>query len=130
MATIELALLTPLALVVLSFLVLAGRLGTASTDVVAASRDAARAASIAQTYDEAVDDATRTATASLADQHVTCANLTVVGGDPARFVAGGEVTISVSCDVRLSDVVIPGLPGTRTVSATSTEVIDSYRSVG
>jgi Flp pilus assembly protein TadG len=130
MATIELALLTPLVLVVLSFLVLAGRLGTTSADVVAASRDAARAASLAQTFDEAVDEAARTARASLSDQHVTCANLTVLGGDPARFVPGGEVTISVSCDVQLSDVVIPGVPGSRTVSSVSTEIIDRYRSVG
>ena len=44
MAAAELVLLTPLALAVLGFLVLAGRLSTVRADVAAASRDAARAA--------------------------------------------------------------------------------------
>lgn len=130
MATVELVLLTPLALVVLSFLVIAGRLSTTSADVTAASRDAARSASVAQAYDQAVTAATQTATASLAAQEVTCRNLQVTGGDPALFVAGGEVTITVSCDVHLADVALPGIPGTRTVASTSTEVIDRFRGVG
>ena len=130
MATVELVLLTPLALVVLAFLVIAGRLSTTSTDVTAASRDAARSASLAQTYDEAVVAAIQTAQASLAAQDVTCRNLQVTGGDPSTFVAGGEITVTVSCDVNLADVALPGIPGTRTVTSTSTEVIDRFRGVG
>ena len=130
MATVELVLLTPLALVVLGFLVLVGRLSTTSADVTAASRDAARSASLAQTYDAAVAAADATANASLAAQDVTCRDLQVVGGDPAAFVAGGEITITVSCDVNLGDVALPGIPGTRTVTSTSTEVIDRFRGVG
>lgn len=130
MATVELVLLTPLALVVLGFLVLAGRLSTTSADVTAASRDAARSASLAQSYDAAVAAAGATAGASLAAQDVTCRNLQVVGSDPTTFVAGGEVTITVSCDVSLADVALPGIPGTRTVTSTSTEVIDRFRGVG
>jgi Flp pilus assembly protein TadG len=130
MATAEMVLLTPLALVVLAFLVIAGRLSTTTADVTAASRDAARAASLAQTYELAITAAENTATASLAQQDVTCRNLAVSGGDAATFVAGGEVTITVSCDVNLADVALPGIPGTRTVASTSTEVIDRFRSVG
>jgi Flp pilus assembly protein TadG len=130
MATAEMVLLTPLALVVLAFLVIVGRLSTTTADVTAASRDAARAASLAQSYNLAIDAAETTATASLAQQNVTCGNLTVTGGDPATFVPGGEVTITVSCDVHLADVALPGIPGIRTVASTSTEVIDLFRSVG
>lgn len=130
LATVELVLLTPLALVVLAFLVIAGRLSTTTADVTAASRDAARAASLAQTYDQALAAANDTARASLAGHDVTCRNLLVTGGDPSTFVAGGEVTISVSCDVNLADVALPGIPGTRTVASTSTEVIDRFRGVG
>ena len=129
-ATIELVLLTPLALAVLGFLVIAGRLSTTTADVAATSRDAARAASLTQTYDEALDAADRTAAASLAAKHVTCQNLTVTGGDPSLFVAGGEITITVACSVDLADVALPGIPGHRTVSATSTEVIDRFRGIG
>ena len=130
MAAVELVLLTPLALVVLAFLVIAGRLSTVTADVAAASRDAARSASISQSYDEAVAAATATAHASLAAQDVTCRNLTVAGGDPSTFVAGGEVAITVSCDVSLGDVALPGIPGSRTVASTSAEVIDRFRGVG
>jgi Flp pilus assembly protein TadG len=130
MATVELVLLTPLALVVLAFLVIAGRLSTASADVTGASRDAARSASLAQSYEEAVAAANQTAQASLAAQDVTCRNLQVTGGDPSTFVAGGEITVTVSCDVNLADVALPGIPGARTVTSTSTEVIDRFRGVG
>lgn len=130
MATIELVLLTPLAVVVLAFLVIAGRLSTVTADVAAASRDAARSASLTQTYDEAIAAADRTAQASLAAQDVTCQNLTVTAGDPSTFVAGGEIAITVSCDVSLGDVALPGIPGSRTVASTSAEVIDRFRGVG
>lgn len=130
LATVELVLLTPLALVVLAFLVIAGRLATVSSDMAAASRDAARAASLEQTHGDAVVAAEETAAASLAAQEVTCRNLTVTASDASTFVAGGEVSVAVSCDVHLADVALPGIPGTRTVAASSTEVIDRFRGVG
>ena len=130
LATVELVLLTPLALVVLSFLVIAGRLATVTSDVAAASRDAARAASLEQTHGDAVMAATETAAASLAEQDVTCRNLSVTTSDASTFVAGGELTVAVSCAVHLADVALPGIPGARTVAASSTEVIDRFRGVG
>lgn len=128
-AVIEATLLLPVALLVLGFLVLAGRLATATSDVTAASRDAARAASQADTATGAELLATSSARRALADQRVTCGSLDV-RVDTARFAPGGEVAVTVSCTVNLADVVIPGIPGERTVSATSVEVIDRLRSVG
>ena len=127
LATIELVLMTPILFLVLSFLVVAGRLATVRGDVAAATRDAARAASRAATYEQALTDARATAEASLGGRDVTCQNLTVTLGDAATFRAGGSVAATVSCDVSLADVAIPGLPGTRTIADTSTEVIDLYR---
>ena len=130
MATAELVLLTPLAVVVLGFLVIAGRLSTVTADVAATSRDAARAASLTRSYDQAVAAASRIAQASLAGKNVTCRNLTVTGGDPAMFIPGGEIAITVTCDVTLADVALPGIPGTRRVGSTSVEVLDRFRGVG
>jgi Flp pilus assembly protein TadG len=130
MAAVELVLLTPLALVILAFLVTAGRLSTVTADVAAASRDAARAASMSQTYDQAAVAAERTAAASLAQQDVTCSDLAVTLGDPSTFVAGGTVAVTVTCAVSLADVALPGAPGARPVTHTSVEVIDRFRSVG
>lgn len=128
MATAEAVILTPLALVVLSFLVVAGRLTTVNNDVAAASRDAARAASMAQSYDTAGVAAEAAAAASLDGQDVTCRRLTVSLGDPAAFQPGGEVAVRVTCEVVLSDVALPGIPGARDVGHTSVEVLDRWRS--
>ena len=127
LATVEFVLMTPVLFLVLSFLVVAGRLTTVRGDVAAASRDAARAASRAATYEQATFEARRTAEASLGGRDVTCKNLSVTLGDPVTFAAGGTVAATVTCDVSLADVAIPGLPGERRISDDSVEVIDVYR---
>jgi Flp pilus assembly protein TadG len=127
LATIELVLMTPVLFLILGFLVVAGRLSTVRGDVAAVSRDAARAASRADTYEQAALDAHTTAEASLGGRQVTCRNLTITLGDPATFHPGGSVTATITCDVSLADIAIPGLPGQRQVSGRSVEVIDAYR---
>lgn len=127
MAAAEVVLLTPLALAALGFLVVAGRLSTVRADVAAASRDAARAASLARSHPDAVAAAESTARATLGAQEVTCAELSVTVSEPGSFVAGNEVAATVSCAVSLADVALPGLPGTRRVEATAAEVLDRYR---
>ena len=42
-------------------------------------------------------------------------------GTPAK------VTATVTCIADLSDISIPGLPGTRTITATMSSPIDTYR---
>lgn len=127
LATIELVLMTPVLFLILSFLVVSGRLATVRGDIAAASRDAARGASRAASYEQATLDARATAEASLGGRDVTCQNLTVTLGDPATFRAGGTVAATITCGVSLADVAIPGLPGERQLSRTSVEVIDTFR---
>lgn len=126
----ELVLLTPLLFLALSFVIVAGRLGTIRGEVAAASRDAARAASLEADFDQASAAAQAMAAASLGQRGVACSPLTVTVADPTGFEPGGEVTVSVRCQVSLADVAIPGLPGSRAVGTSSTEVIDSYRGEG
>ena len=38
-----------------------------------------------------------------------------------------NVTATVTCVVNLSDVAVPGLPGTRTITATMTSPLDTFR---
>ena len=128
-AAIEATLLLPLALVVLGFLVVAGRLSVARLDVTAAARDAARAASQADSAAGAQPAALAAAEATLAGHEVTCGDLGV-DVDVARFSPGGDVAVTVTCTVSFADVAIPGLPGGRPVAATSVEVIDRLRGVG
>jgi hypothetical protein len=46
-----------------------------------------------------------------------------------HFYPGGYVQVTVTCQVDLSDVGIPGMPGTTTISSSSIAPIDPYRSI-
>jgi Flp pilus assembly protein TadG len=117
----ELVLLTPVFIVLLLFVALAGRIVTARGDVVGASRDAARAASVARSPAAAERDAREAASALL-----SCETLQV-DVDTSSFRPGGRVAVSIDCGIRLEDLSLLRIPGTRTVSSTSVEVVDRYR---
>jgi Flp pilus assembly protein TadG len=122
----ELVLLTPLLVVMLVFVVALGRLVSARIQVDGAAAQAARAASIARSPTAAAALARRTATDALSSDHVTCAALTVTT-DTAGFAPGGQVAVTVTCAVALSDLVGLRLPPTEQITSTSTSVVDTYR---
>lgn len=125
-AVVELTVMVPAVVLLLVFVVFAGRVTAARLDVAGAAADAARAASTRQHAGDAASDARATAAASLADRGVTCARL-AVDVDTGAFTRGGSVAVTVRCTVDLSDLGLLGVPAARTVSARSTEVIDSLR---
>ena len=124
-APTELALLTPVLMLFVLFVVFVGRLATAQLDVTAAARDAARAASLRAQPADATADARITATRALADRGVTCHALTVTV-DISDLQPGGTIHVTVACDTDLADLAILRVPGSHRVSATATEVIDRY----
>jgi Flp pilus assembly protein TadG len=126
---LELVVLTPALLALLLLIVAAGRVTTATGLVDAATRDAARAASLERSLPVAAAAARSTAAASLAGQDVRCRDLTVeVNGDYAAPVGvPAMVHVRVRCTVDLSDVALPGLPGAKTMSVNYTSVLDRYR---
>ena len=125
-ATLELVLLTPLLLLMLLFVVFLGRLGQARNDVDRAARDAARAASIARSPEDA-DAAGRTAAAdTLQSGGVSCRQMEVAV-DTSRFAAGGTVAATVTCTVDLADVAELTVPGSQTMTASFSEPIDTFR---
>lgn len=124
--TIEVVLLTPVLLALIAFVVFAGRIGQVSGQVRAAAEQAARTASLHGGVDGAVVAAEDTAAANLADDEVPCASVEVVV-DTARFRRGGEVGVTVACQLEVGELVFAGLPGQRTVSASAREVIDTFR---
>lgn len=125
-STAEAAVVTPLLVGVLLFVVLCGRLVSAQMDLDAAASAAARAASIARTDPAAHADADRTARDTLTARGATCrqAAVTVSTGG---LRPGGVVTVSVSCVVPLSDLTMLGVPGSRTVRASASSPIDTWR---
>lgn len=125
-AVVGVILMTPIVLLLLWFAVLAGRMVTTQQDVISASRDGARAAAVVATPGNAVTKATAAVEGTLAGAGVACQNLTVQV-DTASFGAGGQVTVTVRCEVSIQDVVSGWAPGTKVIEASSTAVIDTYR---
>jgi hypothetical protein len=125
----ELAVATPLLVVILLFVVLCGRLVSAQMDLNAAASSGARSGSIARGDATARAEAERTALETLAARGVTCRQATVTV-TTAGLRPGGSVTATVSCTVPLSDLLLLGVPGSRTVSATATSPVDDWRGGG
>ena len=118
--------------VLVSFFALAvfgGRVVQAENDVRSAAHAGARAASLEQSAAAADTAARSTVNANLSASGLVCANGLNIAVDTADFTPGGQVTVAVSCNARFSDVGSLGVPGSRTFTASATEVIDRYRSI-
>lgn len=124
--TTELVLITPVLLALFAFVVLAGRVGEVRGAVVHATQQAARSASLLGDPTSAHTAAETTASGNLERLGVTCVAFDV-DVDTTRFRRGGDVTVTVTCTVDLSDVATLGLPTTREFTAQATEVIDRWR---
>jgi Flp pilus assembly protein TadG len=113
-------------MVLVAFAVFVGRYAAAQQEVNSAARDAARAAAVRQLPAAAEADGKKAAEATLVNRSVTCRQLdiSIATGD---LQPGGSVTAEVSCVLLISDVAGFGMPGTTTVEATSTAVVDTFR---
>ena len=123
-AGVGVVLLTPVVLALLAFAVLAGRVGTANQDVVSAAQAAARAASLRQKPGAMVADARAAAETTLRSAGIACASTAV---QVTTAGTGGTVTVTVSCQVALGDLVDLALPGQKTITARASAPVDRYR---
>ncbi|WP_448642316.1 TadE/TadG family type IV pilus assembly protein [Geodermatophilus sp. URMC 63] len=128
--SVELALLAPALLLLVSFAVLAGRTQIAEGAVEEAARAAAREASLARDAGTAAALAGAQAERTLAAQDLRCQR-TTVDVDTTGFSAPpgvpGDVTVTITCVVGMADLLAPGLPGAVTVEAVFTSPVDAYR---
>jgi Flp pilus assembly protein TadG len=125
-STLEMALAAPFLIMLLLLVVLCGRLASAQMALDAAAGSGARSASIARSDSAAHAAAISAAQDTLAAQGVTCESTTVTV-DTGGLHPGGSVTVTVECQVKLSDLLLLGVPGSRTVQASSTSPIDQWR---
>jgi Flp pilus assembly protein TadG len=123
---VEAAVLAPALVALLLLVLLAGRVSQAEGDVRRAASAAARAASLRQEPGDAETAARDTAAANLNASGIVCASLDTEV-DTSRFVAGGAVAVTVRCTASMADVSLLGVPGRRTFTSRSIEVIDRYR---
>jgi Flp pilus assembly protein TadG len=127
-AALELAVATPAVLLVVLLIIAAGRMSTAHSQVQEAARDAARAASLQRDLPAATAAAQTIASQSFPAQQVHCTHLaTTTTGSFNEPGIGGSVHVTVSCTVPLSDLSPLPMPGSRTITADSTSVLDTYR---
>jgi Flp pilus assembly protein TadG len=125
---VELVVLTPVLFLLALMMLVFGRVSEARQQAVEAARAGAEAAAVLPDAQSAQSEAIQQATLDLFDRTHTCSG----GGvsvDVSRFVPGGSVTVEVSCNVNLSDLSFPGVPGSTIVRASATAPIDPYRSV-
>ncbi len=131
--TLEFVVVAPALLALLGLLVMAGRVAIASNSVESAADEAARTASISRTASGARAAAEDGARRSLAEQGLQCSSVQV-GVDTAGFAVPvglpAQVHATVTCVVQLSDLALPGFPGSRTVTATAVSPLDTYRERG
>ena len=113
--TVEFVLLAPLVIVLMLFLVLAGRVVEAHGQVDGAARDAARAASLARSLGAADADARA---AVNADINGWCQDITVDGFTPGSMA----VTVSLRCSLDLSYLGV----GTVTINGYAVAPLDQF----
>ncbi|MFE4413229.1 TadE/TadG family type IV pilus assembly protein [Streptomyces sp. NPDC056821] len=132
-AAIEAAIVLPALIMFLCLAIAGGRIVTSGAKIDSAAEDAAREASIHRTAAAAQGAAQSAAAESLNDQGITCASTSVsvnTGGLSVPVGQVGTVTVTVTCTVNLSGLLLPGVPGARTLTSTATSVVDQHRQRG
>ncbi|MGE3326402.1 MAG: TadE/TadG family type IV pilus assembly protein [Acidimicrobiia bacterium] len=132
-ASIEAAIGVPAFALFVGLIIFGGRTATTHQSVETAAADAARAASIERTGSSAQTKAISAANTSLANQDVHCLDIDIAvdTGQFSRAVGeGATVSVTVACRLDLSDLSVPGVPGSRLIKATMTSPIDTWRERG
>jgi Flp pilus assembly protein TadG len=130
---LEMVLLAPILLVVLLLIIGAGRISVGAGKGDQAAAVAARAASLEHSADAAQASASAVAASTLADSGVTCQTVNVVidtSGFGAPAGTPSSIVVDVTCSVALSDLAIPGLPGSYVLSGHAASPLDIHQERG
>jgi Flp pilus assembly protein TadG len=128
-AALELVILAPVILFLLGLVIAAGRTSIAQGSVAAAARDAARQASISLTPGAAQTAAVSSARAALGQDGLNCDPVVRVNVSGFGVPVGEPATVqaTVTCWVSLASLLVPGMPGSRTLRATFQSPLDPFR---
>jgi Flp pilus assembly protein TadG len=116
-------------LLIIVLMVALGRIDSAQGDVESAARAGVQAAVVQANAAEAQTEAASSAISNLAGAGLTCPS-PEISTDTSNFVAGGTVSVTVTCVTSLADVSVPGMPGSKKLTATTTAPLDEFHSVG
>lgn len=126
---VELTFIMPLLLLLLALLYGYGRVAQVNGTLEAGTRDAARSASQARSADQARTVAEEAVRSSLGVGGEACLATLKVELRNGLFQAGFPVTIDATCTYKVSDLGLPGLPGSLDAAASFTSPVDPNRGV-
>ncbi|BFV56017.1 pilus assembly protein [Kitasatospora sp. CMC57] len=130
-AALEAAIVAPVLVVFVLIAIAAGRIQSTGGVVDAAARSAARAASLARTPEGAQQAADQAVREAVGGQEARCRELSTLPVEYGTLDTPtgrlNTVTVRVSCTVLLSDLLMDAVPGSKTMTASFTSVLDHYR---
>lgn len=129
-AAIEAAIGVPAFALFVGLIIFGGRTVSTHEALQSAAAEGARSASLARDAQTARTAAREAATASITNQQIGCSGIDVTV-DTAAFSkqpgVPGSVDVTVACRLDLSDLAVPGIPGSRIMRATMSSPIDTWR---
>jgi Flp pilus assembly protein TadG len=125
---VEMAIIVPSLLLIFGLIYAYGRAAGVNGTLESGTRDAARSATIARSYDEAKQRAETVVREALADQPQSCRQSVRVTVSP-NFAPGEPITVDAECHYNLSDIGLPGAPGQLTATSSFTSMLDPYRGI-
>ncbi|GAA3745195.1 Flp pilus assembly protein TadG [Spinactinospora alkalitolerans] len=125
-ASVELALLTPLLVLIALLAVLAYRVVAAESTADAVAHAAARAATLQRTA-EGANAAAHDAAANALRTHGLSCTTHILDLDTSGLEPGSTVSANLTCRADLADLSGLGVPGTYEAQGTATAVVDVYR---
>jgi hypothetical protein len=129
-SAVEAAILAPALLAMLALAIVVMRTEVAKQAVDAAAHDAARAASLEDSGDAAKQAAQSVIHDRLDPEHL-CRQPIGVDVNTKEFGAPigqpAHVTVTITCVADFSDVAIPGMPGSTTITSAFTSDLDQFR---
>lgn len=119
----------PVILAVLMLIIAAGRIAQAQTAVESAVSAAAREVTLGTNPGAAEAAARQTVLSTLDQRGYRCPPTVSVDAAALRNAPGepGEARVQVQCSLDLSDVLIPGMPGSVQIDREASSPVDTYR---
>ncbi|MCT1459829.1 pilus assembly protein [Aestuariimicrobium sp. p3-SID1156] len=123
---VEATLVLPAVVIILSLMVAGFRVWQTRTDLHQVAGAAARAGSLARSASSAEQQIRQVVQANRsACPHPQISSelsgFTIPAGQPA------SITVTLTCHIPLGDLIVPGLPGHRTITVTASAPLDTYR---
>lgn len=128
--SVEAVVIIPGLVLLVGLVVVLARVAIAQHDVIAVAGDAARGVSISRSAVKARAEVPAVVEEQLRAHGVRCARKRVsidAAGLRAPLGRGSTVRVTVECALSMSDVLLPGMPGTVSVRARAESPVDKYR---